>query len=116
MCTVKVACAGGIRRCHTIVLEITFMSILGREEQRLCWRGAASYRPWGERPADVLLCRPRDIRVGQLHGGSAQRVALDIGIVCSQAASHVFSAAIEVCGAAEEYVRTKCRHADIERR
>ena len=52
----------------------------------------------------MLLCRPRDIRVGQLHGGSAQRVALDIGIVCSQAASHVFSAAIEVCGAAEEYV------------
>ena len=44
------------------------------------------------------------------------RVALDVGIVCSQAASHVEAAAAEVCGAAEEYVRTKCSRADIERR
>ena len=44
------------------------------------------------------------------------RVALDVGIVCSQAAGHIGSAATEVCGAAEEYVRTKCRRADIERR
>ena len=44
------------------------------------------------------------------------RVALDVGIVCSQAAYHVGVAAGEVCGAAEEYVRTKCSRADVERR
>ena len=44
------------------------------------------------------------------------RVALDVGIICSQAASHVRAAAAEVCGAAEEYARTKCNRADIERR
>jgi len=69
-----------------------------------------------ERPADVLLCRAQDIRVGQPQGGSAGKVALDVGIVCSQAASHLASAAAERLGAAEEYVRTKCTRADMENR
>ena len=44
------------------------------------------------------------------------RVALDVGIICSQAASHVGAAALETCGAAEEYARTKCSRVDMERR
>ena len=43
-------------------------------------------------------------------------MALDVGIVCAQAASHIAGAAGEVCGAAEDYVRTKCSRADVERR
>ena len=43
-------------------------------------------------------------------------VALDVGIICSQAASHVGAAAAEVCGAAEGYARTKCSRVDMERR
>jgi len=66
------------------------------------------------RPADVLLCRAQDVQAGQ--GGSGRRVALDIGIVCPQAAGHLGVAAGEVLGAAEEYVRTKCARGDIERR
>ena len=66
------------------------------------------------RPADVLLCRAQDIQVGQ--GGNAGRVALDIGIVCPQAASHLGVAAAEVLGAAEEYARTKCARGEIARR
>ena len=44
------------------------------------------------------------------------RAALDVGIVCPQAASHLGAAAADVCGAAEEYARTKCSPADMERR
>ena len=69
-----------------------------------------------ERPADVLLCRSQDIKVGRCRGGFMGRVALDVGIICSQAASHLEAAAAEVCGAAEEYARTKCSRADMERR
>ena len=54
--------------------------------------------------------------MGGQRGGFLGRVALDIGIVCSQAASHVEAAAADVCGAAEQYVRTKCGRAEIERR
>ena len=67
-----------------------------------------------ERPADVLLCRAQDIGTGM--GSGAGRVALDVGIVCPQAAGHLGVAATEVLGAAEEYVRTKCARGDIERR
>ena len=49
------------------------------------------------RPADVLLARAQDIPTGM--GQGAGRVALDIGIVCPQAASHVADAAREVLGA-----------------
>ena len=49
-------------------------------------------------------------------GGGASRVALDIGAVCPQAASHLGVAAGERLGASEGYVRTKCARADIERR
>ena len=44
------------------------------------------------------------------------RVALDVGIVCPQAASHLGAAAVEVCGGAEEYAGTKCSRAGMERR
>eukprot|EP00973_Karenia_brevis_P036231 4996585-Karenia_brevis.AAC.1 len=56
-----------------------------------------------ERPADVLLCHPRDVRTGngRIENG---RIALDVGIVCPQAASHVGVAANEQLGAAEGYV------------
>ncbi len=69
-----------------------------------------------ERPADILLCRSQDIKVGRCRGGFMGRVALDVGIICSQAASHLGAAAAEVCGAAENYARTKCSRADMERR
>ena len=46
------------------------------------------------RPADVLLARAQDIPTGM--GQGAGRVALDIGIVCPQAASHLSDAAAEV--------------------
>ena len=35
----------------------------------------------------------------------AGKVALDIGIVCPQAASHVVDAAVEISGAAEAYIQ-----------
>jgi hypothetical protein len=68
-----------------------------------------------ERPADVLLCRAQDVVVG-VPGGGSSRVALDIGIVCPQAACHLGAASGERLGAAEKYVRTKCARGDIERR
>lgn len=68
-----------------------------------------------ERPADVLLCRGQDIRVGVAARGDG-RVALDVGIVCPQAASHLNSAIVERLGAAEEYVRTKCGRENTEER
>ena len=49
-------------------------------------------------------------------GQGAGRVALDIGIVCPQAASHLPDAAAETLGAAETYVRSKCVRGDMERR
>jgi len=68
-----------------------------------------------ERPADVLLCRAQDVVVGSTVGGTS-RVALDIGIVCPQAACQLGVAARETLGAAEGYVRTKCARADMETR
>ena len=59
------------------------------------------------RPADVLVCRAQDIRTGVGPGG-AGKVALDVGIVCPQAAGHLVDAAEEPLGAAEAYVKTKC--------
>ena len=69
----------------------------------------------GERPADVLLCSAQGVRTG-IGARGRPRVALDIGIVCPQAASHLEAAAMEIVGAAEEYVRTKAARRDIERR
>ena len=34
-----------------------------------------------ERPADVLLCKVQDVRVGAAGGAAAGRVALDVGVV-----------------------------------
>ena len=68
-----------------------------------------------ERPADVLLCRAHDIVTGAGGMGNG-RVALDVGIVCPQAASHLGDAAGESLGAAEAYVRAKCERHLIERR
>ena len=45
-----------------------------------------------ERPADVLLCRAQDVRVGAAGGAAVGRVALDVGIVCPQAAVHLANA------------------------
>ena len=67
------------------------------------------------RPADVLLCRAQDIRTG-LGPAGAGRVALDVGIICPQAAGHLDNAAGEPLGAAEDYVKTKCGRGDTERR
>ena len=67
-----------------------------------------------ERPADVLLCRAQDINTGG--GAAVGRVALDIRIICPQAAGHLDRAAGERLGAAEEYVKTKCGRGDMERR
>ena len=44
------------------------------------------------------------------------KIALDVGVVCPQAASHRGLAAREVLGAAEDYVRHKCSRADTEAR
>ena len=49
-------------------------------------------------------------------GGVAGRVALDVGIVCPQAAGHLGNAAAESLGAAEAYVKTKCTRGETERR
>ena len=66
------------------------------------------------RPADVLLCRGQDVQTGV--GGVSGRVALDVGIVCPQAAGHLGNAAAESLGAAEAYVKTKCSRGETERR
>eukprot|EP00973_Karenia_brevis_P075103 10433979-Karenia_brevis.AAC.1 len=58
-----------------------------------------------EHPADFPLCNARDLRTGA--GRHSGRVALDVGIVCPQAACHLGRAAAEKLGAAESYVRTK---------
>ena len=68
-----------------------------------------------ERPADVLLCQAQDSHTG-VNGSGNARVALDVGIVCPQAAGHRVSAAEETLGAAESYVRTKCSNRDMELR
>ena len=66
-----------------------------------------------ERPADVLLVRACDVCTG---GGERVdgKVALDVGVVCPQAAVHRSSGARESLGAAEDYVRQKCSRADME--
>ena len=63
----------------------------------------------------MLLCSAQGVRTS-IGARGRPRVALDIGIVCPQAASHLEAAAMEVVGAAEEYVRTKAARRDIERR
>jgi len=67
------------------------------------------------RPADVLLCRAQDIQTGMGPGG-AGKVALDVGIICPQAAGHLDNTAGEPLGAAEEYVKTKCARGETEQR
>ena len=66
------------------------------------------------RPADVLLCRAQDVDTGA--GVRAARLALDVGIICPQAAGHLGNTAGGSLGAAEEYAKTKCAHGDMERR
>ena len=48
--------------------------------------------------------------------GGAGKVALDVGIICPQAAGHLDNTAGGPLGAAEEYVKTKCMRGDTERR
>lgn len=68
------------------------------------------------RPADVLLCRAQDVRTGRVGNSGRSRVALDVGIVCPQAAGHVVEAAAQVLGAAEEYAIAKCGRDETERK
>ena len=63
----------------------------------------------------MFLCRAQDIRTGGVPRGSG-KVALDVGVVCPQAVSHLGEAAIESLGAAESYVKQKCGRADTEER
>ena len=95
------------RRAHTAPrLEACGVSrLLGLED-----RGDGQVRP-----ADVLLCRAQDIQTAVGPAG-AGRVALDVGIICPQAAGHLDNAAGEPLGAAEEYVKAKCGRGDTERR
>ena len=65
------------------------------------------------RPADVLLCRAQDIRTGVGPSGAC-KVAVDVGIVCPQAAGHLDDAAREPLGFAEEHVRTTCERGETE--
>lgn len=86
------------------------LGTLGLEEPRGRSAVGCTGRPGErnlERPADVLLCRGQDVRVGVAARGDG-RVALDVGVVCPQAPSHLASAVVEPLGAAEEYVRAKC--------
>ena len=55
------------------------------------------------------------MRVGAAGGAAVGRVALDVGIVCPQAAVHVANAQ-EGLGAAEAYTRTKCDRAQMAER
>ena len=75
----------------------------------LGWPGVA-----GHRPADTLLCSTAGVRTGKRR--TRLRVALDIGIVCPQAHSHIGAGAGKVLGAASEYVNTKCKHQDTEKK
>ena len=68
-----------------------------------------------ERPADVLLTGARNVRTGAA-GVVSGKIALDVGIVCPQAQSHLSDAAGERLGAAEAYVKHKCGHHSVERR
>ena len=77
--------------------------------------GLQDDRDGSVRPADVLLCRAQDIRTGVGEMG-AGRVALDLGIICPQAAGHLDNTAGEPLGAAEEYVKTKCTRGETERK
>ena len=62
------------------------------------------------------MCRAQDVWTGsRAHGGEA-RVALDVGIVCPHAQSHIRSAAEEVLGAAEKYCKQKCEKDGTERK
>ena len=67
------------------------------------------------RPTDVLLRGAQDIRTGVGPSGSGS-VALDVGIICPQAAVHLGNAAGVPLGAAEAYVKAKCGRGDTERR
>ena len=82
----------------------------------LTQEGAAPASIQRRRPADVLLCRAQDIRTGAGGNSGAARVALDVGVVCPQAAGHLQEAAGRVLGAAEAYVVEKCGRGDTERR
>ena len=76
----------------------------------------ATARELRRRPADVLLCSAGQIRTGGGVSGSLARVALDVGIICPQAAVHRRNAAAESLGAAEQYAVEKCGRDATERR
>ena len=65
--------------------------------------------------SELLLCRAQDVRVGAAGGAAAGRVALDVGVVCPQAAVHLDNAQGRL-GAAEAYTRTKCDRAHMGER
>ena len=62
----------------------------------------------------MLPTRAQDIVTGNT--AAAGRVALDVGVVCPQAAGNLGVASSQVLGAAEEYARSKCARGEIERR
>ena len=68
------------------------------------------------RPADVLLCRAQDVRTGRVGDSGRAKAALDVGVVCPQAAGHIVEAAGRALGAAEEYAIGKCGRDEMERK
>lgn len=68
------------------------------------------------RPADILVCNTADLRSVIQGGTRAGKVALDVGIICPHAPSHVEAAREEVLGAAESYAREKCGRNGVERK
>ena len=66
-----------------------------------------------ERPADVLLCRAQDVRVGVAGGAAVGRVGC---WDCLSAGGSTFGYAKERLGAAEAYTRTKCDRAQMAER
>ena len=107
---------GVITDNHNLILDVHGMVIedpLAMETRINQITGVVCNGLFAARPADVLLCRAQDIDTAGASG--AGRGALDVGIVCPQAATHL-AAAAEPLGAAEGYVRTKCERGDVERR
>ena len=64
----------------------------------------------------MLVCSAQDLWTGSRGHSGETRVALDVGIVCPQANSHLTQAAEEVLGAAEKYCKEKCSRDDTERK
>ena len=118
------SCMGvGIKMLIITGCGIMFICSPGGFVQPRCWKQVASTgSSWmsGLTPGSVppMFCYVgrRMLLLLDLGLGVTSRVALDIGIVCPQAAGHFGAAAGERLGAAEGYVRTECSRADMERR